>query len=944
MKSPHLIIVFIFLWLFFCLEGGFSVYAAPTISNITDNRSGYSGGQIPRYEKFEITFTAATAATNPQMPYDPNAPVGIKDAGGRLYDKYNGVNIYGVFTSPSGKTYSQPAFYYQNFDEQTVEGRAWYYPAGSYNWKIRFAPDEIGDWQYKISAQDASGTVLSASQGFTVSTSSNHGFVRVSPNDPRYFQFDDGTHFPNLGWNGPLDFDNPDNNKNYFSSLATHGIQTLRFWITAWNIFGSSWNSWYMIKGPYDGYLPRTGFITNGASSTPQVPSSVMTLVYSEDGGGQNSGSWFDACAFTGGFPPKIPVKNNTKYHIKVRYQAKGIAGPRNSAYPGYGLVAKLQNPNDGNWHRNCYNGGDPQNGVKVSGYVHDTAGWAADATGNLSSTSWSYLESDWTSGGVSGGRGFMPILYLALENVNNLTATVNGIAYNWHPYAYIDTIEIREDMGGGNYGPNIVPKPSAETLTYFMDRNALAFDKVIDQAHAAGIYLKTVVMEKNEQSENEIGADGKKAGFDNNNFYAGDPNNRRNITAVRWLQQAWWRYLQARWGYSTNIHSWEAVNEADPGNANHYIQTDEMGKYMHCSVFGVSIPGGDGQKCNNDNPNAHLVTTSFWLGFPATEFWRNSKYPNVDFADIHDYINKPSESLHYFDTALATYDLSMYYGAKQQNGAGKPVVRGETGLILDDGTDATSSEMDTQGVWLHNFIWGGINPGGLTEAWWHTGQISSGAKDLRGLYKHYYDFVNNIPLGNGKYQDAAAIVSDANVRAWGQKDSVGQMASHAHLWLQNKKHIWCALSSISGCPTTWDGSRLVGTVKVGGFSPNTVYPVEWWNFDNNVVLSKSATTTTSDASGVITLNLTTLPAGVTDSGIKIGDYTANTPTPTVTPAVCPMKSSGDADCNGKVELLDFEIFRKEYLRVVSAITSDFDADGSVTIADFQVWRGGYFK
>jgi len=35
-----------------------------------------------------------------------------------------------------------------------------------------------------------------------------------------------------------------------------------------------------------------------------------------------------------------------------------------------------------------------------------------------------------------------------------------------------------------------------------------------------------------------------------------------RSQNKVRWIQQTWWRYLQARWGYSPNIHSWELTNE----------------------------------------------------------------------------------------------------------------------------------------------------------------------------------------------------------------------------------------------------------------------------------------------------------------------------------------------------------------------------------------------
>ncbi len=52
--------------------------AGPTIRDITTNTSDYPNGQIPRYEKFEITFQVDTVAENLQLPYDPAPPPGIR--------------------------------------------------------------------------------------------------------------------------------------------------------------------------------------------------------------------------------------------------------------------------------------------------------------------------------------------------------------------------------------------------------------------------------------------------------------------------------------------------------------------------------------------------------------------------------------------------------------------------------------------------------------------------------------------------------------------------------------------------------------------------------------------------------------------------------------------------------------------------------------------------
>ena len=44
-----------------------------------------------------------------------------------------------------------------------------------------------------------------------------------------------------------------------------------------------------------------------------------------------------------------------------------------------------------------------------------------------------------------------MPLLYLVMENANNI-----NLATGSHPSAYIDTISIAEDLGNGQYRPNL--------------------------------------------------------------------------------------------------------------------------------------------------------------------------------------------------------------------------------------------------------------------------------------------------------------------------------------------------------------------------------------------------------------------------------------------------------------------------------------------------------
>lgn len=60
--------------------------------------------------------------------------------------------------------------------------------------------------------------------------------------------------------------------------------------------------------------------------------------------------------------------------------------------------------------------------------------------------------------------------------------------------------------------------------------------------------------------------------------------------------------------------------------------------------------------------------------------------------------------------------------------------------------------------------------------------------------------------------------------------------------------------------------------------------------------------------------------------------------------ATCSLHEKGDANCDSKIDLVDFEIFRKEYTRVLSTNTADFNADSSVTLLDFEIWRRSMFE
>ena len=819
------------------------------VSGLSDNRSAYVNSQVTMYSKLEVTFQIDnTVATNYQLPFETSPPAGIDPVN---YPLHKGISVDGLFTPDNWQTvYRQPAFYYEIFQDEvkpSFDGtnREWHYPSGAFAWKIRFAPNQVGNWQYKITARDASGVTESGVRSFSVVASTNPGFLNVSSQDPRYFEFDNGQLFFPVGRHGgDTNIADPEMaNDAIFQSMAQNRVNFQRYWIS--NLYGAAWLDWIGGRNIYDGYLPRTGL---EPYHDPATGRDYMTQVLMDE----NPDGWYDSCRFQFWDDP-ASVKQNTNYKLEIKYWATNIAGPRLSG--NFGLVGKISN----NWVPDCE---EPGTGTVITNYG-----------GNTSSLG--VLEGNWNSG----SNNFLPRVYLALENVTQ-------------GKAYVLSVSMREDLGGGQYGPEIIRESSMQYELYFAQESSYSFDKVVELAEQYGIYLKLVLSDKNDMIFYKLDDDGTFV-------IGGEPDNEdgfyglgRTLNKTLWLQQAWWRYLQARWGYSTAIHSWELTNEGDPYMVRHWELTDELGKYMHCRAFGIPVGDGNASTCADQHPNRHMVTTSFWHSFPGYSaqtgqgFWGSPNYPNVDYADVHAYISTslapPSEKA-LMEEDAAHYHLwhSNEYGNWN---IGMPIVRGEAGMDLasEHGVSLPGLYNDSQGIWYHNYLWSTLDKGALYEMyWWFTPDVyNPGIYDHRPAALSVQNFLDGVPLNNGHYQDLAAQVSDVNLRVVGQKDPVN---GTAHLWIQNKNHTWRnVVGGVNIAPVT-------GTVQVGGFVPNQSYTLQWWNTYGTTGQISATTSTTAASDGTLTLSLVQL---ATDLAVKIIRSSTGQSTPTAT-QVSPSSGSG---------------------------------------------------
>ncbi len=195
---------------------------------------------VGQFKKFESTFQLSkTFADNSLLPYyfydsqdtpvkypNRNSPYGV-----------DGITVDVIFTAPSGKQQTVPAFYHQEYTRSgSYAAGITLTPGTAKSWKVRFAPTEVGNYTYVIRVQDKEGTTqypTGAPLSFSVTSSTSKGFVSVSPIDSRFMQFSNGSSFVPIGsgrqwWKccGKRSFDY----ENLFTQFGLNGVNLVRIW------------------------------------------------------------------------------------------------------------------------------------------------------------------------------------------------------------------------------------------------------------------------------------------------------------------------------------------------------------------------------------------------------------------------------------------------------------------------------------------------------------------------------------------------------------------------------------------------------------------------------------------------------------------------------------------------------------------------------------------
>lgn len=127
------------------------------------------------------------------------------------------------------------------------------------------------------------------------------------------------------------------------------------------------------------------------------------------------------------------------------------------------------------------------------------------------------------------------------------------------------------------------------------------------------------------------------------------------------------------------------------------------------------------------------------------------------------------------------------------------------------------------------------------------------------------------------------------------------------------------------GVSTDFDGNAI----------PNGAFDIDAYKYGSGRGTNPTATPTGTQTT-------TTQPTPT--AGLSPSRAPSVTVTPSITGGNCILQPAGDVNCDGKTDITDFEIWRKEYTGTLATKISDLDRDGSVSISDFEVWRGGSLK
>ncbi|MCF6403079.1 DUF5060 domain-containing protein [Chitinophaga filiformis] len=183
---------------------------------ITFNGVAPTQATVAKWDMYEAIIDLSATYTN---PYD-----------------YTDIAVQAIFTSPSGVQRTVDAFWMQDYTIDLSTGALT--PTGTAAFRVRFTPDEQGQWSYVLSGSLQGGTpATSAAYSFTCSGISATGKGYIRKTNTSYLQWDSGAQYIPVGEN--IAYPNADvirDYNNYLDKLEPTGVNFIRIWMATWGV------------------------------------------------------------------------------------------------------------------------------------------------------------------------------------------------------------------------------------------------------------------------------------------------------------------------------------------------------------------------------------------------------------------------------------------------------------------------------------------------------------------------------------------------------------------------------------------------------------------------------------------------------------------------------------------------------------------------------------
>lgn len=269
-------------------------------------------------------------------------------------------------------------------------------------------------------------------------------------------------------------------------------------------------------------------------------------------------------------------------------------------------------------------------------------------------------------------------------------------------------------------------------------------------------------------------------------------------------------RYVVARWGYSTNIFSWEFWNEIESVEPKEgiFAWMREMTAYLR-SV----------------DPWRHLIKSSAHHEW-SPEFWGED---DGDLNDVHPYFGWAGwDGTRNLGAFLPEFSSGVY-------ATGRPFIVGETGIAREVSTPlglaGDLADKDTTCFHVHEALWGGLFSGaaGTGMVWWWDEHV-----DLHDGYFRFRaiaNFVADIKFNHENFvRGETAAVSTDELRFF---ELTGKR-THL-LWLRHRDLSWYGLAVEKKILKPVEPSSLT----LSGMQPGW-YSVEYWSPEEGKLIKSS--------------------------------------------------------------------------------------------------------